>query len=125
MGTRAFDSLLASTTAHIDIMSDAVGILEMSVTRLTARAEGKAGQPGGDSKRADTHTNDSHGAREFPRDDEYAVEQAKGQGNQTRRLGTSHQFLYRSSGLYGGRLCCQARQEGVLAELQGERTRLR
>ena len=46
MGTRAFDDLLASTTAHIDTMSDAVGILEMFVARLTARAEGDGPEAG-------------------------------------------------------------------------------
>ena len=34
-------------------------------------------------------------------------------------------YYNRSSRLYGGRLCCQARQEEVLAELQGGRARLR
>ena len=52
------------------------------------------------------------------------MDEPEGPGHWTRRLGTSRQFLHRSSRLYEGCLRRQARQEEVLAELQEERDRL-
>ena len=49
------------------------------------------------------------------------VDEAKGPGHRTYRLGTSRQLLNPSSQLYEGCLRLQARQGEVVAELQGER----
>jgi hypothetical protein len=65
------------------------------------------------------------GGQEVHREDEEAVDEAEGTGHWISRLCTSRQFLYRSLRSYEGCLRRQARREEVLAEIHGDRARLR
>ena len=97
--------------------------LERSLRTVTVQSKDVplSNASGGYSRGFGQETNGDWGTQEVLCESEERMDEAKGPGHRTCRLGTSRQLLNPSSQLYEGCLRLQARQGEVVAELQGER----